>query len=75
MYAELMGNYKMYRIKSRYGNKFVCEGRIVYDAFVLDNKKDAIYYSGTSAAAEPTRENHVPATDTQAYADLVDSLS
>lgn len=54
---------------------WLCEGRIVYDAFVLDNKKDAIYYSGTSAAAEPTRENHTPATDTQAYADLVDSLS
>lgn len=46
MYAELTGNRKRCRIKSLHGNKFVCEGRILFDAFVLNNKKDAVYYHG-----------------------------
>ena len=29
---------------------WLCEGRISYDAFVLDNKKDAIFYHGPSLA-------------------------
>lgn len=29
---------------------WLCEGRISYDAFVLDNKKDAIFYHGTAIA-------------------------
>ena len=52
MYAELTGNRKKYRIKSLYGNKIVCEGRQLFDAFVLDNKADAIYYSGSAAVTE-----------------------
>lgn len=27
---------------------WLCEGRIIYDAFVLDNKKDAIFYHGAA---------------------------
>ena len=50
MYAELTGNRKKYRIKSLYGNKFVAEGRIIYDAFVLNNKADAIFYQGATVA-------------------------
>ena len=30
------------------------EGRVVYDAFILDNKKMAIYYQENKAASEPT---------------------
>lgn len=30
----------------------MCEGRFSYDAFVLSNKKDAIYYSGPFSASE-----------------------
>jgi hypothetical protein len=26
----------------------VCEGRIIYDAFVLNNKRDATFYHGTA---------------------------
>ena len=29
---------------------WVCEGRMIYDAFVLNNKADAIYYHGTALA-------------------------
>lgn len=29
---------------------WLCEGRISYDAFVLNNKKDAIFYNGTAIA-------------------------
>lgn len=52
MYAELTGNCEKYRIKSLYGNNFVCEGRVIYDCFVLDNKKDAIFYHGTALTVE-----------------------
>lgn len=31
---------------------WLCEGRVIYDAFVLDNKKSAVYYHGTSAVTE-----------------------
>ena len=31
---------------------WLCEGRFSYDAFVLDNKKDAIYYCGPFGATE-----------------------
>lgn len=48
MYAELTGNGEKYRIKSLYGNKIVCEGRFIYDAFVLNEKADAVYYHGTA---------------------------
>jgi hypothetical protein len=48
IYAELTGNRKKQGIKSLCGNKFVCEGRVLYDCFVLDNKKDAIYYCGAT---------------------------
>jgi len=48
MYAELTGNCEKHGIKSPCGNKFVAEGRIIYDAFVLNNKADAIYYHGSS---------------------------
>lgn len=33
---------------------WLCEGRFSYDAFVLDNKKDAIYYSGPFSASLQT---------------------
>lgn len=33
---------------------WLCEGRFSYDAFVLNNKKDAIYYSGPFSATERT---------------------
>lgn len=46
MYADLAGNRKKYRIKSRYDNITRCEGRVIYDCFVLNEKKDAIYYHG-----------------------------
>ena len=29
---------------------WLCEGRLLYDAFVLENKKDAIFYQGTAIA-------------------------
>lgn len=32
-------------------NGFLVEGRLAYDAFVLDNKKDAIYYQPTTTVA------------------------
>lgn len=48
MYAELSGDRKKYRIKSRYDNNIVVEGRFIYDAFVLNNKADAIFYQGTA---------------------------
>lgn len=31
---------------------WLVEGRLIYDAFVLNNKKDAIFYHGTAIAAE-----------------------
>lgn len=31
---------------------WLCEGRFIYDCFVLDNKKDAIFYHGTALATE-----------------------
>jgi N4-gp56 family major capsid protein len=31
---------------------WLCEGRVIYDAFVLDNKKSAVYYHGTSSVTE-----------------------
>lgn len=46
MYAELTGNRERYGIKSPYGNNTRCEGRVIYDAFVLEEKKNAIYYHG-----------------------------
>lgn len=56
MYAELTGNCEKHGIKSLCGNKIVMEGRIIYDAFVLNKKKSAIYYHGaaisTTAKAE-----------------------
>lgn len=48
MYAELTGNRKKHRIKSLCGNKFVCEGRVLFDAFVLNNKAVALYYNGAT---------------------------
>lgn len=48
MYADLTGNREKYGIKSPYGNKIVCEGRFIYDCFVLNEKADAIYYHGTA---------------------------
>jgi hypothetical protein len=48
IYAELTGNRKRPRIKSLGGNKIVCEGRVLYDAFVLNNKAKAIYYCGAT---------------------------
>ena len=42
----------------------LCEGRIVYDAFVLENKAKGIYYQSmgqTAAASETT--NYLPAYD------------
>lgn len=32
----------------------MAEGRIIYDAFVLNNKADAIFYHGSSAVTEET---------------------
>lgn len=52
MYAGLMGNHEKHGIKSPCGNNR--EGRIVYDAFVLANKAEALYYSGTSAISATT---------------------
>ena len=46
IYAELTGNRERYRIKSRCDNKFVCEGRFLYDCFVLNEKANAIWYIG-----------------------------
>lgn len=56
MYSDLMGNHKNCGIKSPQDNirhtdppgisGWLCEGRFSYDAFVLNNKKDAIVYSG-----------------------------
>lgn len=48
MYADLTGNCKKYGIKSLYGNRTVCEGRFIYDAFVLNEKANAVYYHGTA---------------------------
>lgn len=48
MYADLTGNREKYGIKSLYGNKIVCEGRFIYDCFVLNEKADAIWYHGTA---------------------------
>jgi len=42
MYADLTGNRKKSRIKSLDDNNV----RISYDAFVLNNKRDAIFYQG-----------------------------
>ena len=47
-YADLMRNHKKYGIKSLYDNRFVIEGRFVYDCFVLNEKADAIWYQGTA---------------------------
>ena len=46
MYADLAGNRKKQRIKSLCGNRV----RISYDAFVLNNKADAIWYQGPAGA-------------------------
>lgn len=51
MYADLIGNYEKYRIKSRYDNK--CEGRVIYDCFVLNSKAKAIYYIGSQPVMQP----------------------
>lgn len=48
MYAELMGNHEKRGIKSPRDNKTVAEGRFIYDVFVLNNKKNAIWYQGTA---------------------------
>ena len=48
MYAELTGDSEKYGIKSLYDNRFVIEGRFVYDCFVLNEKADAIWYQGTA---------------------------
>ena len=48
MYAELTGNGKKHRIKSQCDNKIVCEGRFIYDCFVLNEKANAVYYHGTA---------------------------
>ena len=47
MYADLTGNREKYRIKSLYGNK-KREGRMIFDAFVLNNKADAVWYQGNA---------------------------
>ena len=43
-------------------NGTLVEGRIVYDAFVLDNKKNAIYYQATKAE---TKTEEKPETKTE----------
>ena len=48
MYAERTGDSEKYGIKSLYDNRFVIEGRFVYDCFVLNEKADAIWYQGTA---------------------------
>ena len=48
MYAELTGDSKKHGIKSLCDNKFVVEGRFIYDCFVLNEKADAIFYQGTA---------------------------
>ena len=47
MYADLTGNRKKRRIKSLRDNK--CEGRMIYDCFVLNEKREAIFYQGNQA--------------------------
>lgn len=47
MYADLTGNRKKRRIKSFRDNK--CEGRMIYDCFVLNEKRNAIFYQGSQA--------------------------
>ncbi len=49
MYADLTGNCEKRRIKSLRDNKNDCEGRFIYDCFVLNNKADAVYYHGSQA--------------------------
>ena len=44
IYAELTGNRKKRGIKSPCDNN--CEGRCIYDCFVLNEKSNAIYYHG-----------------------------
>lgn len=46
MYAELTGDGKKRRIKSPRDNTIVVEGRLCFDAFVLANKVDALWYQG-----------------------------
>lgn len=48
MYADLTGNCEKHGIKSLCGNNERREGRFVYDAFVLNNKADAVWYQGTA---------------------------
>lgn len=48
MYADLTGNREKCRIKSLHGNRPVCEGRFIYDCFVLNEKADAVFYHGTA---------------------------
>lgn len=48
-----LADYKIHQDPPGISGQLV-EGRIVYDAFVLDNKKMAIYYQENKAASEPT---------------------
>lgn len=48
MYAELTGNRKSCGIKSPQGNKlWLVEGRMIYDCFVLNEKRAAVFYQGS----------------------------
>lgn len=49
MYADLAGNREKHGIKSLCDNKGDCEGRFIYDCFVLNEKADAVYYHGSQA--------------------------
>lgn len=44
MYADLTGNRKKHWIKSLCDNK--SEGRFIFDCFVLNEKRNAVYYIG-----------------------------
>lgn len=58
MYSDLTGNRKNHRIKSLWDNTchadppgisgWRVEGRIMYDAFILPNKADALFYKGNA---------------------------
>ena len=51
--AKVLSEYKVHTDAPGVSG-WLCEGRFSYDAFVLKNKKDAIYYSGPFAASERT---------------------
>ena len=61
MYADLTGNREKHRIKSRCDN--ICEGRIIYDCFVLNEKAHAVYYLGSQPVLQ-TLNVMTSATDT-----------